>query len=62
MKLQTSVCSVAIALCGFAFTASSHPSSGIVVDRQGNVYFSDLSRGLAAASAESGATVPSQRS
>jgi sugar lactone lactonase YvrE len=28
------------------FTASAHPSSGIVVDRQGNVFFSDLSRGL----------------
>jgi len=27
-------------------TASAHPSSGIVVDGQGNVYFSDLSRGL----------------
>src|SRR5882762_410651 len=28
------------------FTASGHPSSGIVVDQQGNVFFSDLSRGL----------------
>ena len=26
--------------------ASAHPSSGIVVDGQGNVFFSDLSRGL----------------
>ncbi len=26
--------------------AAAHPSSGIVVDRSGNVYFSDLSRGL----------------
>jgi hypothetical protein len=29
-----------------AFTASGHPSAGILVDRHGNVFFSDLSRGL----------------
>src|SRR3989442_4516393 len=28
------------------FTASAHPSSGIVVDEQGNVFFSDLDRGV----------------
>src|ERR1043166_1593306 len=28
------------------FTASAHPSSGIVVDNQGNVFFSDLDRGV----------------
>jgi hypothetical protein len=29
-----------------AFSALAHPSSGIVVDRRGNIFFSDLSRGL----------------
>ena len=29
-----------------AFTASAHPSSGIVVDDQGDVFFSDLDRGV----------------
>src|SRR5437868_4683161 len=28
------------------FTASAHPGSGIVVDEQGNVFFSDLDRGV----------------
>jgi len=28
------------------FTASAHPSSGIVVDEQGDVFFSDIERGL----------------
>jgi sugar lactone lactonase YvrE len=28
------------------FTASAHPSSGIVVDPQGNVFFSDIDRGV----------------
>src|SRR5437588_477355 len=28
------------------FTASAHPSSGIVVDQQGDVFFSDLDRGV----------------
>ena len=28
------------------FTASAHPGSGIVVDKQGNVFFSDLDRGV----------------
>src|SRR6059036_1011961 len=29
-----------------AFTASAHPGSGIVVDTQGNVYFTHLGRGV----------------
>src|SRR6266540_258654 len=37
---------LAVAFILSALTASAHPSSGIVVDRQGNVFFSDLSRGL----------------
>ena len=28
------------------FTASAHPGSGIVVDQQGNVYFTHLGRGI----------------
>jgi hypothetical protein len=28
------------------FAVLAHPSSGIVVDQRGNVFFSDLSRGL----------------
>ena len=36
----------AAALCSIPFTASAHPSSGIVVDQQGNVFFSDLDRGV----------------
>ena len=28
------------------FTASAHPSSGIVIDKQGDVFFSDLDRGV----------------
>src|SRR5260221_11140440 len=36
-----------IALFSLAtFVASAHPSSGIVVDQQGHVFFSALSRGL----------------
>ena len=46
MKIHPSIVPIVAALSGLAFTASGHPSSGIVVDRQGNVYFSDLSRGL----------------
>ena len=30
----------------FVNLSFAHPSSGIVVDQKGNVYFSDLSRGL----------------
>jgi SMP-30/gluconolaconase/LRE-like protein len=33
-------------LCFGSFTASAHPSSGIVVDPKGNVFFSDLDRGV----------------
>jgi sugar lactone lactonase YvrE len=46
MKTRTSIVSVVLVLSCLAFTASGHPSSGIVVDHQGNVFFSDLSRGL----------------
>jgi len=44
MKIHASISVVTLA--GLAFTAWGHPSSGLVVDRQGNVFFSDLSRGL----------------
>ncbi len=37
---------VVFAFSILAITAPAHPSSGIVVDEQGNVFFSDLSRGL----------------
>jgi sugar lactone lactonase YvrE len=47
MKTHTTVFLIVVALFSFAtFTASGHPSSGIVVDQQGNVFFSDLSRGV----------------
>ncbi len=47
MKPLASLALLVAAVSGLAmFTASGHPSSGIVVDRQGNVFFSDLSRGL----------------
>ena len=47
MKTQTTVflIVVAIFICA-TFNALAHPSAGIVVDRGGHVYFSDLSRGL----------------
>ncbi len=32
--------------CLVSFTVSGHPSSGIVIDPQGNLFFSDVSRGL----------------
>jgi sugar lactone lactonase YvrE len=45
--MTTRTALVAFALFGLSpFSASGHPSAGIVVDRQGNVFFSDLSRGL----------------
>jgi hypothetical protein len=47
MKTHTAVVPTVVALLSLAiFTASGHPSAGIVVDQQGNVFFSDLSRGL----------------
>src|SRR5258708_4012631 len=47
MRIHTSITLVFIIHFGMAAPqASGHPSSGIVVDRQGNVYFSDLTRGL----------------
>lgn len=33
-------------VCSVGYTAWAHPSSGIVVDRQGQVFFSDIARGL----------------
>jgi hypothetical protein len=47
MKSHTPILSVIATLASLAaFTVSGHPGSGIVVDRQGNVFFSDVSRGL----------------
>jgi sugar lactone lactonase YvrE len=47
MKSHIPVVLLAVARLSFpSFTASAHPSSGIVVDQQGNVFFSDLDRGL----------------
>jgi sugar lactone lactonase YvrE len=38
--------SIVLVVAAHALTAFAHPSSGIVVDEQGSVYFSDLSRGI----------------
>ncbi len=47
MKIHISIILAVVAQFSLAtFRALAHPSSGIVVDRQGNVFFSDLSRGL----------------
>src|SRR5437867_10656948 len=47
MNIHAFLVLVVAALSSVAtFTALGHPSSGIVVDQQGNVFFSDLSRGL----------------
>ena len=47
MKTTILILLTAIAQSSLAiFTASAHPSSGIVVDEQGNVFFSDLDRGV----------------
>lgn len=49
MKSRTAIFRAAITAASFLAAtgaALGHPSSGIVVDQQGNVYFSDLSRGL----------------
>src|SRR5260370_30902221 len=46
-KIEFLLFLAAIAQCSLAiFTASAHPSSGIVVDEQGDVFFSDLDRGV----------------
>src|SRR4029079_18952982 len=37
---------VVVRLSFGTFTVSAHPSSGIVIDQQGNVFFSDLDRGV----------------
>src|SRR6185503_14374060 len=47
MKAHIPVVLLTVARLSFAsFTASAHPGSGIVVDQQGNVFFSDLDRGV----------------
>jgi hypothetical protein len=47
MKTHISFLLALVANFGLAIpSAGAHPSSGIVVDEQGNVFFSDLSRGL----------------
>jgi len=47
MRIHTLILLTAIVQSSLAtFTASAHPSSGIVVDKQGNVFFSDLDRGV----------------
>jgi sugar lactone lactonase YvrE len=47
MKAHIPVLLLAVArLSVSTFTTSAHPSSGIVVDQQGNVFFSDIDRGV----------------
>lgn len=46
MKIHACFILALVAHCGLAMTVSAHPSAGIVVDARGNVFFSDLSRGL----------------
>src|SRR5947207_2721012 len=47
MKIHMATVLVALACLSLAtFTASAHPSSGIVVDERGDVFFSDLDRGV----------------
>src|SRR5882757_1925327 len=47
MKTCVSIILVLVFTFGLAILpVVAHPSSGIVVDEQGNVFFSDLSRGL----------------
>ena len=46
MKIRAAILFVATLSSVAMLTASGHPSSGIVVDAQGNVFFSDLSRGV----------------
>jgi sugar lactone lactonase YvrE len=46
MRIHISFLPFLATLTCLEFTACAHPSSGIVVDQQGNVFFSDLSRGV----------------
>ncbi len=47
MKTHTLMLLAAIVQCALtAFSVSAHPSSGIVVDAQGDIFFSDLDRGV----------------
>jgi SMP-30/Gluconolactonase/LRE-like region len=43
---HSAIVAFVVALLGPVSPANSHPSSGIVVDEQGQVFFSDLSRGV----------------
>jgi hypothetical protein len=47
MKTRSSLVLLVTAVSSLAaFTASGHPSSGIVVDQKGNVFFSNMSHGV----------------
>ena len=47
MKVHILILLATIIQSGLAtFTASAHPSSGIVIDEHGNIFFSDLDRGI----------------
>jgi hypothetical protein len=47
MKTRSSIVLLVIAVSSLTtFTASGHPSSGIVVDQKGNVFFSNMSHGV----------------
>src|ERR1043165_4564347 len=47
MRIHFWLLLTAIAQCSLTtFTVSAHPGSGIVVDERGNVFFSDLDRGV----------------
>jgi len=47
MKTRFSIVLLVTAVSSLTtFTASGHPSSGIVVDQQGNVFFSNMSHGV----------------
>jgi hypothetical protein len=46
MKTRFSIALLVIAVSSLTtFTAWGHPSAGIVVDHQGNVFFSNMSHG-----------------
>src|SRR5260221_8866788 len=46
MKISFFIIAVATQFSLATFTASAHPGSGIVVDAQGNVYFTHIGRGV----------------
>src|SRR6266496_4863718 len=48
-RMKTHLLSILVVAAQFflgIFTASAHPGSGIVVDQQGNVYFTHIGRGV----------------